>query len=140
LYKFTIFLFNFNGWVRFGYCSRFSPTAVIGAIAQKVRASSLADQFFLSAKHLPAQGGHPLDRRVKFLNLTGYRFVSQSEEHLVLEVASADWARYPVGHLFYGVPYHICPTVNLYQEVQVVENGRVTGQWAVVARNRRITV
>ncbi len=79
-----------------------------------------------------------MDRRVKFLNLTGYRFVSQSEEHLVLAVD--DWARYQVGQLFYGVPYHICPTVNLYHEALVVEQGQVTGQWSVVARNRRLTV
>jgi D-serine deaminase-like pyridoxal phosphate-dependent protein len=92
----------------------------------------------LDLGHKAIAAENPLDRRVKFLNLTGYQFVSQSEEHLVLAVD--DWEQYQVGQLFYGVPYHICPTVNLYQEALVVEQGQVTGQWAVVARNRRITV
>jgi 3-hydroxy-D-aspartate aldolase len=116
------------------------PFQWAAVLATRVISKPRPGYLTLDLGHKAVAAENPLDQRVKFLNLTGYRPVAQSEEHLVLEVASADWAHYPVGHLFYGVPYHICPTVNLYQEVQVVENGRVTGQWAVVARDRRITV
>jgi len=92
----------------------------------------------LDLGHKAVAAENPLDKRVKFLNLDDYQVISQSEEHLVLAVD--DWDRYQVGQLFYGVPYHICPTVNLYNEVSVVENGAIVGQWPVVARNRKLTV
>ena len=31
-------------------------------------------------------------------------------------------------------------TVNLYEEAQVVEGGKVTGSWQVLGRRRKITV
>jgi len=88
--------------------------------------------------HKAVAAENPLDRRVKFLNLSDYELVSQSEEHLVLSVRY--WDSVKIGDILYGVPYHICPTVNLYQEVCVAEANRVHETWAVIARNRRITV
>ncbi|TAH19384.1 MAG: D-TA family PLP-dependent enzyme [Cytophagales bacterium] len=90
----------------------------------------------LDLGHKAVAAENPIEKRVKFLNLENYRFVSQSEEHLVLEVA--DWEDIKIGQLLYGVPYHICPTINLYQEVYIVENQEVIGTWQVIARNRRI--
>lgn len=92
----------------------------------------------LDLGHKAVASENPLDKRVKFLNLLDYQFVLQSEEHLVLEVK--DWEGIKVGQLLYGVPYHICPTINLYHEVYVVENQEVTATWQVIARNRKITV
>ncbi|HUX85093.1 MAG TPA: hypothetical protein VMV20_07655 [Chitinophagaceae bacterium] len=68
----------------------------------------------------------------------GWEPVSQSEEHLV--VTTPVGQNLQPGEPVYAVPYHICPTVALYDEVQVVENGVVTGQWPVTARGRRITI
>jgi D-serine deaminase-like pyridoxal phosphate-dependent protein len=34
------------------------------------------------------------------------------------------------------VPNHVCPTVNLYDELLVVEDGRVADTWPVAARGR----
>jgi D-serine deaminase-like pyridoxal phosphate-dependent protein len=116
------------------------PFQWAAVLATRVISKPRPGYLTLDLGHKAVAAENPPDRRVKLLDLAGYRPVAQSEEHLVLEVDLPTWARYPVGHLFYGVPYHICPTVNLYQEVQVVADGRVTGQWAVVARNRRITV
>jgi D-serine deaminase-like pyridoxal phosphate-dependent protein len=92
----------------------------------------------LDLGHKAVASENPLANRVRFLNLTDYEPVSQSEEHLVLSVR--DWDAIKVGDVLYGVPYHICPTVNLYNEVYVAEAGRVTDTWQVVARNRRITI
>ncbi len=88
--------------------------------------------------HKAVASENPLNHRVKFLNLTDYELVSQSEEHLVLSIRA--WDAVIIGDVLYGVPYHICPTVNLYNEVYVANGNRVTETWQVVARNRRITV
>ena len=34
------------------------------------------------------------------------------------------------------VPNHVCPTVNLYDELSVVEDGQVVDTWPVAARGR----
>ena len=92
----------------------------------------------LDLGHKAVASENPLDKRIKFLNLSDYQFISQSEEHLVLEVK--DWQSLKVGQVLYGIPYHICPTINLYNEVYVVENHNVNEVWQVIARNRKITV
>ncbi len=76
--------------------------------------------------------------RVKFLGMENYEFVSQNEEHMVFR--SPDAGRLKVGDVIYGLPYHICPTVDRYNFVSVVANGRVTCEWKVDARTRRITI
>lgn len=83
---------------------------------------------------------NPVENRIRFLNLeTQPTFISQSEEHLVVEVDNP--ADYAVGDVWYGVPYHVCPTVNLYQEALVVGgDGNVLESWDVVARNRKISI
>lgn len=76
--------------------------------------------------------------RVKFLNLEGYELISQSEEHGVLKVK--DWDRLRVGDVLYGIPYHICPTINLYDEVSVIEEGFKTDTWEITARRRKLEI
>jgi D-serine deaminase-like pyridoxal phosphate-dependent protein len=76
--------------------------------------------------------------RVKLFGLEDVAFVTHSEEHLVIETARA--AEFPVGHVFYGLPRHVCPTVALHSEVHAVRDGQVKEVWPVVARARKITV
>ncbi|MBL9175130.1 MAG: D-TA family PLP-dependent enzyme [Verrucomicrobiales bacterium] len=76
--------------------------------------------------------------RVRIFGLEDATFVGHSEEHLVIETPRA--AEFPVGHIFYALPRHVCPTVALQSEVAVVRDGRVTESWPVTARARRITV
>ena len=76
--------------------------------------------------------------RVHFLNAPDAQIVSQSEEHLVLKVA--DSSEYPIGTVFYGVPYHVCPTVAQYERVGVIENNTCIAQWKVIARDRKIMI
>lgn len=90
--------------------------------------------------HKSVAAENPIGNRVYFLNLDQYEVVSQSEEHLVIKVEEKDWEKLKTGNELYGIPHHICPTVALYNEVQVTENGEVTGQWKVVARNRKIEI
>jgi D-serine deaminase-like pyridoxal phosphate-dependent protein len=88
--------------------------------------------------HKSVAAENPVSKRIFFLNLSEYEVRSQSEEHLVVEVK--DWENLHVGDILYGVPYHICPTVALYDEAVVVENGNVVDKWNVVARKKKITV
>jgi D-serine deaminase-like pyridoxal phosphate-dependent protein len=47
-------------------------------------------------------------------------------------------AELDIGDVIYGLPYHICPTTALYNEVVVVENQQIIDYWEVIARNRKI--
>jgi len=88
--------------------------------------------------HKAVASENPIDHRVKFLNLSDYKLLSQSEEHGVLQIKN--WDSIKVGDVFYGVPYHICPTINLYDEVSVIENGKKTKSWEIEARKRKISI
>ncbi|MGN6533200.1 MAG: D-TA family PLP-dependent enzyme [Ginsengibacter sp.] len=88
--------------------------------------------------HKSVAAENPINKRIFFLNLSDYEVKSQSEEHLVVQVN--DWENLHVGDVLYGIPYHICPTVALYDEAVVVENGDVIDTWNVVARKKKITI
>jgi len=76
--------------------------------------------------------------RVYFLNAPEAIPEAQSEEHLVLTVPAS--SAFDIGQVLYGVPVHICPTVALYDKGHVIENGKFTEKWDVIARNRAITI
>ena len=76
--------------------------------------------------------------RVQLLELPDARQVGHSEEHLVLETDRA--GEFEVGSTFYGMPWHICPTVALHSDAVVVRNGRAEERWRVVGRARSITI
>ena len=88
--------------------------------------------------HKSVAAENVLEKRVHFLNAENVQPVGQSEEHLVLKVDDA--SVYKIGDVLYGVPYHICPTVALYERAIVVENNEVMKEWKVIARDRKINV
>ena len=88
--------------------------------------------------HKAIAAENPIDKRIRFLNVENYEMLSQSEEHGVLAVK--DWDSVQVGDVLYGVPYHVCPTVNLYDEAYIVENKQVKDIWQVLGRKRKITI
>ena len=93
---------------------------------------------------LPAQGkacidmGHKsiaaendISRRAWFINEPDAVLLSQSEEHGVVGTAQD----HVPGDVMYVMPYHVCPTVNLYSAIAVVRDGRLAGYWKVHARH-----
>ncbi len=88
--------------------------------------------------HKAIAAENPIHNRIRFLNLENYTLKSQSEEHGVLEVQN--WNDIAVGDCLYGVPYHVCPTVNLYDKANVIEDKKWKETWAVKARNRSISI
>lgn len=84
--------------------------------------------------HKAVGAENPIDKRVHFLNAPALRALRQSEEHLVLQAPAGHG--FKLGDVLYGIPYHICPTVNLYDAYNVVKGGQVTGSWEIDARQR----
>lgn len=89
----------------------------------------------LGHKSIASENPHP---RVYFLNCQVEQFLIHSEEHLTIQTPDAKHLK--VGDVLYGVPHHICPTVNLTDELTVVENGKARQRWEVVARKRKLTI
>jgi D-serine deaminase-like pyridoxal phosphate-dependent protein len=88
--------------------------------------------------HKSIASENPLSNRVTFLNAPNLQPVGHSEEHLVLNAGKGN--NFKVGDVLYGIPYHICPTVALHDRVQVIEDGKATGTWTTLARNRVINI
>lgn len=88
--------------------------------------------------HKSVAAENPISKRIFFLNLENYEVKSQSEEHLVVNVK--DWDNMHVGDVLYGIPYHICPTVALYDEANIIEDGNLSDTWNIIARKKKITI
>ena len=74
--------------------------------------------------------------RVVFPELPAAQVLFQSEEHLVIEIDQP----LKVGDVIFVSPIHICPSVALYDEAYIIEDGKITGTWEVTARRRKITI
>lgn len=88
--------------------------------------------------HKSVASENELNKRVYFLNAPELKFISQSEEHLVAETNAGH--SYKPGNVLYGIPYHICPTVALYERTYTVENNKMCGEWKTIARDRKISL
>jgi D-serine deaminase-like pyridoxal phosphate-dependent protein len=112
---------------------KFAAVLITRVISKPVKGIITTD---LGHKSVAAE--NPISKRIFFLNLADYEVKSQSEEHLVIEVKDAD--KIKVGDLLYGIPFHICPTVALYDEANIIENGKVVDQWNIIARKKKISI
>jgi D-serine deaminase-like pyridoxal phosphate-dependent protein len=88
--------------------------------------------------HKSVAAENEITRRIHFLNADGLKPVGQSEEHLVLETSGP--TEYKTGDVLYGIPYHVCPTVALYERLITIDEGKVTGEWKNSARDRKLTI
>src|SRR5688572_4086158 len=114
---------------------QFLPAAVL---VTRVISLPAPKRLCLDLGHKSVAAENEINKRIFFLNGPGLKPISQSEEHLVVETTGDH--SYKTGDVLYGLPYHICPTVALYESVQTVEEGKITGQWKNVARNRVLTI
>jgi D-serine deaminase-like pyridoxal phosphate-dependent protein len=87
--------------------------------------------------HKAIASENPLPNRVYFLNAPELIPAGHSEEHMVLQTSGK---QYNIGDVLYGVPYHVCPTVALHDQVHVVENKIAKDVWSTLSRNRKITI
>ena len=123
-----------------GYGDQFPDQPFSTAALGVTRVISLRSdtRLCLDLGHKSIAPENDITHRVFFLNGSALRAVGQSEEHLVVEAAAGH--PYDIGDVFYGVPFHVCPTVALYERAMTIEAGRLTGDWATTARDRRLTV
>jgi D-serine deaminase-like pyridoxal phosphate-dependent protein len=123
----------------YGYSSSFSDMDFVQAaiLLMRIISKPQGDLVCLDLGHkaLASEMPHP---RVKIFEIENYEVVSHNEEHMVLKTAQASSLN--VGDVLYGIPYHICPTVDRYDYVSVVRDNKVSEQWKVEARNRTLTV
>jgi D-serine deaminase-like pyridoxal phosphate-dependent protein len=124
----------------YGYKTQFADEPFNYAALVITRIISIVDEHTVCTDlgHKSVSAENPIEKRVHFLNAENVQPTGQSEEHLVLKVD--DSSLYKVGDVLYGAPYHICPTVALYERAIAIENNVAVDEWKVVARDRRITV
>ena len=120
-----------------GYQAAFTelPFQIAAVLLTRV-ISDLGDgRFCLDLGHKAVAAEMPLDRRVRFPSFMKTEFISQSEEHLVIQVDSG--SPLAVGDELIAMPTHICPTVALHDTVTLIKDAAVTdATWHVTARDR----
>jgi D-serine deaminase-like pyridoxal phosphate-dependent protein len=89
----------------------------------------------LGHKSVAPENPHP---RVRFEELPEAEFIMQSEEHLVMQVPNPQ--DYAIGQALHGIPRHVCPTVSMFGEACIIDDGVFTTTWPVTARNRKLTI
>jgi D-serine deaminase-like pyridoxal phosphate-dependent protein len=92
----------------------------------------------LDLGHKSVSSENELGKRVFFPSDPNLKAISHSEEHLVMEAAQGH--SYKPGDVMYGLPWHVCPTVALYERAYIIEDGNISGEWKIIARDRKITV
>ncbi len=113
----------------------FQPAALV---ISRVISRPAPNVLCLDLGHKSVAAEKDILHRVSFLNAPGAEVLSQSEEHLVLK--TDDSGSHPIGEVFYGLPYHICPTCALYERAITVAGRMAEGEWTMAARDRTITV
>ncbi len=123
-----------------GYGENFPdlPFQTAAVVICRIISKPAPDMFCLDLGHKSIASENPLENRVRFLNGEGLEPVSHSEEHLV--VKNPQQLPLKVGDVLYGIPYHVCPTTALYNEVTVIRNNQIINTWQVKARGRKITI
>lgn len=113
----------------------FLPSALVVC-----RVISLLDnnRFCLDLGHKSIGAENSLDKRVWFVNAPEIKILGQSEEHLMVQ--SAMPMSLKLGDSLYGMPYHICPTVALYEQSVTIVDHIQKEEWKHPARDRKIRI
>ena len=113
---------------------QFVPAAVVVAT---VISKPTAKTICIDLGYKAVASENALEKRILILNDKSLIPISHSEEHLVLENTGQN--SYSIGDIIYALPYHICPTCNLYDTAQIVnEESYISVQWFIEARKRKI--
>lgn len=113
----------------------FLPAAVV---VSRIISLPDATKICLDVGHKSVSAENEIGKRIYFMNAPELIMTGQSEEHLVCEAGEGH--HYLVGDVLYGLPYHVCPTIALYERAITIENGNISGEWRNIARDRKISV
>ncbi len=123
-----------------GYLQHYQEQAFQPAALVVSRVVSLPEPGIvcLDVGHKSVASESSLDKRIYFLNAPQLKVMGHSEEHLITQTEVPHSLQ--VGDVLYGMPYHVCPTVALYERAFIIEQGRMTGEWITTARDRKINI
>ena len=127
----TMVLHDVGYGTRFPDVSGFTPAAVVFT---RVVSRPTPNRVTLDLGTKAIASDPPAGQRCQVLGVPDAVGVAHNEEHLVIETPAAE--RFHPGDGLYAIPAHVCPTVALYPRALTVEDGRVTGSWAIAARDR----
>jgi D-serine deaminase-like pyridoxal phosphate-dependent protein len=123
----------------YGYSSAFADMDFLHAAVLMTRIISKPGKDLicldLGHKAIASEMGQP---RIMLFGLENYQIIGHNEEHMVIFTPEA-W-NFAVGDVLYGIPWHICPTVDRYDFVDAVIDGKASVRWNVSARKRKITI
>jgi D-threonine aldolase len=131
----TCFLHDHGYGSKFADLAAFNPAALL---LTRVISRPTPNRLTLDLGYKAVAGDPPAGKRLVLLDVPDVTPVLHNEEHYVVETPAAD--KFLPGSVLYAVPTHICPTVALHKQALVVEQGRVTERWDIVARDRVLTI
>jgi D-threonine aldolase len=114
---------------------QFLPAALIVA---RVVSLPTKSTICIDCGHKSVAAENSIDKRIYFLNAPHLTMLSQSEEHLIAEAGENHI--YKIGDVLYGLPWHICPSVALYERAITIQDKHITGEWKNIARDRKINI
>ncbi len=122
----------------YSYASKYAELdfQFAAVLLTRVVSKPSADRICLDLGYKAVACDNP-DPRIWLCELPGARQLVHSEEHLVLSSPQA--GRLRVGDVVHAIPYHVCPTCALHDEVLVARHGSLVERWPVVARVRQLT-
>jgi D-serine deaminase-like pyridoxal phosphate-dependent protein len=131
----TFVLHDHGYGTRFAEMACFTPAALV---LSRVISRPTSTRLTLDLGYKAVASDPPAGKRCVLLNVPDYEPVLQNEEHFVVETPAA--GRFTPGDVVYALPTHVCPTCAMHRQAYVVEDGRVTGTWDIVARDRVLTI
>ncbi len=122
-----------------GYSSSFADMSFLHAavLLMRVVSKPAVEMLCLDLGHKAISSEMP-QPRVRILGLKNYTITNHNEEHMVINTKYADSFK-PGDHL-YGIPWHICPTVDRHDTATTVYDHQASGQWVIEARKRKLTI
>src|SRR5262249_27323159 len=130
------FVLHDHGYgTRFAEMACFTPAALV---LSRVISRPTSTRLTLDLGYKAVASDPPAGKRCVLLNVPDYEPGLQNEEHFVVETPAA--GRFTPGDVVYALPTHVCPTCAMHRQAYVVEDGRVTGTWDIVARDRVLTI
>ena len=126
----------------YGYASDFAdlPFSMAAILLTRVISHPSPGIFTVDLGY-KAVAADPAIPRAVIIGYEDAETIMQNEEHWVLRMPEGREDERPaVGRALYAVPKHICPTSALYPSVPVIRDGQVVEEWAITARNRRLTI
>jgi D-serine deaminase-like pyridoxal phosphate-dependent protein len=131
----TLILHDHGYGTRFPDLAGFTPAALL---LTRVISRPTPTRLTLDLGTKAVASDPPAGKRCRLLDVPDYQPMAHNEEHFVIETPAAE--HYRPGDEIFAMPTHICPTVALHRQAQVIENGAAIGTWDIAARDRILRV